>query len=358
MVVASLCLHTIACGSESGNDPTLSGGGTGLTLSAGETAGESDATGSDTGDGPRLDAMVETDGTAETDTGAGCSFEDHTPCDAVDGDPFQAIGLNCPGELSVTGTLNADASGVRVLSGWGSSGTYAPREGNGFLVLSTGDLGEMNDVPSDLGDAGFHCNSWFSGGGMDTTNFPAPINVQPTAGDCLVDPNLVGTGDCSGSIAPQFNQSGFKYDYQEARFSTTVPEGANALTFDVAFLTKEYPIWAGRPYNDIFVAWVETSTWSGNVSFDQMGNPLSLNAAFLEYYDDDGNLPEYAGTCMRYSAGTGWLQSSIPVVPGEAITVVFAIFDLEDVNWDSFVFIDNVQWGCDDPGGPSTVPID
>ncbi|MFY0532250.1 hypothetical protein [Nannocystis pusilla] len=53
----------------------------------------------------------------------------------------------------------------------------------------------------------------------------------------------------------------------------------------------------------MFVGWLESTNWTGNISFDQQGKALSLNAAFLELYDDGGDLPEFAGTCMRYSAG-------------------------------------------------------
>ena len=44
-------------------------------------------------------------------------------------------------------------------------------------------------------------------------------------------------------------------------------------------------------------------------------------------------------------------------MPGETIEVVLAIFDLDDVNWDSFVFLDNVRWSCSDAPGPITEPI-
>lgn len=40
-------------------------------------------------------------------------------------------------------------------------------------------------------------------------------------------------------------------------------------------------------------------------------------------------------------------------MPGDAIELVFAIFDL---NLDSFVFLDNFRWLCEGSGGPSTVP--
>ena len=107
---------------------------------------------------------------------------------------------------------------------------------------------------------------------------------------------------------------------------------------------------------EVFVAWLESEHWTGNIAFDMQGNPLSLNAAFLELYDDQGDLPEFAGTCMRYSAGTRWLTSTADVVPGESIDLILAIFDLDDVNWDSFVLVDNVRWSCGDAPGPITEP--
>ena len=325
--------------------PTTGGGGT-------QSASEGGSSGGGVTGGPLLDLGVPDFG------GGACAAEQHVPCDERGGDPLRAIGLNCPGELAVTGGFDGDASGLKVIDRWGAADTFTPREGQGFLVISTGDLAEMNDVPVDAGDVAFHCNSWFMpGDGMDTTKFPPPITKKPVQGDCLVDPAQVGTGDCSKSIQPQFNQSGFKYDYQELRFTATVPAGAESLSFDVAFLTKEYPIWKDRPYNDMFIGWIESEKWTGNVSFDAQGHALSLNAAFLELHDDAGGLPEFAGTCMRYSAGTRWLTTTADVVPGETIELVLAIFDLDDVNWDSFVFLDNVRWRCSDAPGPSTEPV-
>lgn len=335
-------------GSSGGVEPTTSSGG-------GTTSGDSSGaptSGDGLTGGPLLDLGMPDFG------GGACAAEQHVPCDEPGGDPLRAIGLNCPGELAVEGGFDGDVSGLKVIDRWGEADTFTPREGKGFLVIGTGDLGEMNDVPVDAGDVAFHCNSWFEpGDGMDTTKFPPPIDKKPVQGDCLMDPAQVGTGDCSKSIQPQFDQSGFKYDYQELRFKAVVPEGAESLSFDLAFLTKEYPIWKDRPYNDMFIGWIESEKWTGNVSFDMKGNALSLNAAFLELHDDAGALPEFAGTCMRYSAGTRWLTTTADVVPGETIELVLAIFDLDDVNWDSFVFLDNVRWSCSDTPGPVTEPI-
>lgn len=344
------------------------------TTSPSETEGTTEATVGPTGDGSDSDSGETTSTTDPTtgsttvkyDVGApdagdtegnACEVADHTACDLEPDDPFRAIGLNCPGEVTVAGSWQTDPVGMEVIASWGEGTTYTPREGSHFLVLSSGDLGERLDVPDSPGDAAFHCNSTHMLDGMDTSKFPAPIQAKDVGGDCLQNPALVGTGDCSNTIESQFQQSGWKYDYQELRFSTTVPEGASTLSFDVAFLTKEYPVWLDMPFNDMFIAWVESSTWSGNVSFDQNGKALSLNAAFLEYFDENGDLPQFAGTCMRYSAGTGWLTTTVAVEPGDDIEVVFAVFDLDDANWDSFVFLDNVRWGCDEIDEPETEPI-
>jgi hypothetical protein len=59
---------------------------------------------------------------------------------------------------------------------------------------------------------------------------------------------------------------------------------------------------------------------------------------------------------MRQHAGTNWLQTTAGVSPGESITVVFAIMDISDSILDSYVFLDNFQWGCEPTGKPSTMP--
>ncbi len=368
LAAISLAVIATACSDDGLTNPFNDGGNaaTGASSQGGTSAGTTNqATGS--ASLPDSDSQSSLDesgaifdvGTAETGPPGGgeCMAAMHTPCDAGSDDPFAAMGLGCPGETPIAGMVTAHPDGIEVLSSWGEGGTFDPREGEAYLVLSTGDLAERQSVPANPGDAAFHCNSWFTpGDGMDTTSFPPPITTQPVAGDCVANPALVGTGDCSGSVGPQFDASGFKNDYQEVRFTVTVPEDAESLSFDVAFLTKEYPIFFGQPYNDMFVAWLESSTWTGNISFDDGGNALSLNAALLDLFDDDGMLPEFAGTCMRYSAGTSWLTTTVDVPPGEEIELVFAIFDLDDANWDSFVFLDNFQWGCGEESGPSTVP--
>jgi hypothetical protein len=353
-----------ACGDARGTDSSPYGSG--ATLTAGTTAdteggdGDGDAGDGDgeSGDGDGDSTIFDVGATTGDGDGDGDCTLPHTPCDQGTSDPFAALGLGCPGEVAITPTIDAHLDGMGIRSSFGATSAYDPREGSAYFVLSTGHVAELDDEPTDPGDQIYHCNKWFSpGDGMDTTSFPPPIQKHDVAGDCLMNPALVGTGDCSNTIEQQFEQSGWKYDYQEIRLSVTVPADAHALAFDVAYFTTEWPVFAGQAYNDMFIAWLESSSWTGNISFDDGGHALSLNAAFFDYEDELGDLPEFAGTCMRYGAGTPWLTSTAEVVPGEQIELVFAIFDLDDVNLDSFVFLDNFRWLCEGTGGPSTVPI-
>jgi hypothetical protein len=104
----------------------------------------------------------------------------------------------------------------------------------------------------------------------------------------------------------------------------------------------------------MYIGWLESEAWTGNVTFDANDTTLSLNSSFFTVKDDAGNLPAVAGTCMRQHGGTPWLTSTVPVTPGETITLVFAVFDMSDAILDSYVFLDNFRWTCDTPDRPAT----
>lgn len=327
--------------------------------SSGDTDGGESGIGDDRG--PKFD-LGGGDGSGPLDTdGCGteceCTIPEHQPCDNATGDPFLAMGLGCPGELAVQSTVTGPPGAIGVRSSFGGNGTFAPREGAAYAVIGSGFVTDL-DMQTPGGDSNqdpTHCNDdlggqWDVGGAL-----PNPLRVNNVAGDCTADPSLLGTGDCSNTIAGQFNQGSSANDYVELRFEVDVPVDVVSLSYDFAFFSTEYPYYFGSAFNDMYVGWLESEAWTGNISFDANGNPISLNAGFLDYRDDAGNLPEFAGTCMRQHAGTGWLSTSTGVVPGEHITVAFAIFDLSDSILDSYVFLDNFQWGCE-PGAPVTTP--
>jgi len=330
--------------------------------SGGEAGGDTavdDAGSSD--EGAKFDLGVP-DGGPDDDRGCDterceCTIPDHVPCDAGTNDPFLAIGLNCPGELQVQDSTYGSANGIGVRTGFGSNATFDPREGSTFAVIGSGRINEL-DTQTPAGDFDFsptYCNDdlgAFDPGG----SLPAPLSANDVGGDCVANPALVGTGDCSNTIQGQFDQGGAAEDYTELRFELDVPPDVISFSYDFAFFSVEYPFYYGSAYNDMYVGWLESEAWTGNISFDADGNPISLNAGFLELTDDAANLPEFTGTCMRRHAGTKWLTTTSGVTPGEHITVVFAIFDLSDSILDSYAFIDNFQWGCDPTGMPQTEP--
>jgi hypothetical protein len=348
-------------GGGTGDDGDGTGGSSG-----GSSSGGGDDDGGDDG-GPKFDVGALPDlggddtGDCEGDE-CECTIPEHEPCDAGTTNPFHAMGLDCPGELQVNDSTSGPATAIGVRSSFGTNSTFDPREGEVYAVIGSGLVVELDDETPDS-DAGLlghasptYCNDDL--GAFDPgQTLPPPLKTNNVgAQDCAQNPALVGTGDCSNTIQGQFEQGDSANDYVELRFTLTVPPDVLSFSYDFAFFSTEYPYYYGSMFNDMYVGWLESTDWTGNVSFDEQGEPISLNAGFLEFKDDGGNLPEFDGTCMRYHAGTNWLQTTAGVRGNEDITVVFAIFDLSDSILDSYVFLDNWQWGCDPSGKPETLP--
>jgi hypothetical protein len=328
--------------------------------SAGTTAVADD--GDDTADdGLKLDVGNDTDSVPCNEGGCDdtCAVPKHEPCDADSDDPRHAMAIECPGELVTGATVKAADAAQGVRTGFGSTDTWAPREGSKFAVLGSGVVAEL-DTETPTGDQSIsptYCNddigpTWDVGNAL-----PAPLMPKDVAGDCAADSSLVGTGDCSKSIQKQFSQGVSANDYAEIRMQVVVPDGAKSFSYDFAFFSVEYPFYYFSEFNDMYVGWLDSENWTGNISFDEYGNPISLNASFLDFRDDAGTAAELEGTCMRSHAGTNWLSTNAPVEPGEEVTIVFAIFDLSDSILDSYVFLDNFQWGCEGGDHPETKPV-
>ena len=370
MLIVSALLVIAGCSAPS-RDAVVASGGDDAIGEAGDDpspvdddAAEDDSSGAAEGEtGIRLDVGYEPTGgelpCSEGGCDDDCEVPTHQPCDANSDDLMHAIGLQCPGELDIQGGADGAPSALGVRTGFGPTAEWAPREGAKVAVLGTGIVAEL-DTETPQGDQAIsptHCNDDLGPQVDPGLSLPMPIRPVNVAGDCLDSPDLIGDGDCSNSIQQQWDQGISANDYSEIRIETAVPDGSKSLSYDLAFFSTEYPFYYFSEFNDMFVGWLESESWTGNISFDEQGNPISLNASFLDFRDDTGNLPELQGTCMRQHAGTKWLQTSAPVVPGEQITLVLAIFDLSDSILDSYVLLDNFQWGCEGGGGPVTMPV-
>lgn len=354
----------------------------------GATNGDEDGTLLDVGD--PADRDCEADGTCEK-----CDAPPHTPCDGDPNELARAMGIGCPGEGDFQVQIRGSGRARGTLTTFGTTDEWDATEGERFAVLGTGYFDDLIPTPS----AQWPCNDDVDNVGARTIgphdvelDLPAPIvakDVGPVT--CEQDPTLVGTGDCSNTLEDEFfwtDTTKGAMDYTEIRITTRVPDTASSFSFDLAYFTVEYPQYYQSLFNDLFVGWLESENWTGNVSFDADGNPISLNAAFLEFKDTkkaielndqcgpqfcgvnsgrrdpvcdaDPNLcesPELWGTCFAGHAGTSWLTTTAAVEPGEEITLVFAIFDIEDSALDSYVFLDNWRWGCEPRNPPVTLPV-
>ncbi len=188
-------------------------------------------------------------------------------------------------------------------------GTFAPREGSEMALLATG-------VASAL---------------------PA-----------CVDDELYLWGDEGGTTL---------YDLAEIRVQCTVPEDATSLSFDLLFLTREYPVHTGAEASDTARSELTSQAWNGDVVLDTDGGPLDVDADLLVVT----NQVALEGTgfdCGAYGAATGWLRTVAPVHPGETLFIEWSIHDANDGTLDSAILVDGFAFGDAEVEEPVTgVPI-
>jgi len=137
------------------------------------------------------------------------------------------------------------------------------------------------------------------------------------------------------------------------------PSNATGYQFDFDFYSFEFPEWVCDSYNDQFIALVNPAPMgsiNGNISFDSMNNPVSVNIAFFDVCTYDAFYPQFpcalgptelSGTGFDIwddAGATSWLQTTAPIGPGETFSIRFAIWDTGDDAWDSSVLIDNFEW--------------
>lgn len=151
------------------------------------------------------------------------------------------------------------------------------------------------------------------------------------------------------------------------------PTNATGYSFSFKFYSFEFPEWVCNEFNDQFIALVNpapTGSLNGNISFDSMHNPVSVNLGFFDVCDPKDQ-SEYTGPSLpnpycpkgtseligtgfdiwdigyknSISAGaTSWLQSQAPIQGGAEFSIRFAMWDTGDQDYDSSTLIDNFQW--------------
>jgi hypothetical protein len=260
------------------------------------------------------------------------------PCDSAldlaDVDPMngaKAIGL-CqalkPGDKGwgvikaaytrANGAPATPGAAVGLLPKFGSG--VQPREGASLLGLSSGHARDAS-MP---GAAGSNSRDTL-GSGTAPSGFPQDV------------PNCSGSTEINDDIALDLEIKS--------------PANATGYSFDFSFYSFEYPEWVCTSFNDQFIALVDPAPMgsiNGNISFDSMKNPVSVNIAFFQVCAGCAlGTAELAGTGFDLwddAGATSWLTTQAPLTGGEIFKLRLAIWDTGDQAWDSTVLVDNFKW--------------
>jgi RTX calcium-binding nonapeptide repeat (4 copies) len=207
-----------------------------------------------------------------------------------------------------------------------------------------------------------------------------PLTLFPTDGDGY---GIMTTGDArlvddarqpaQGLNSQETYRGNTDYDVSVLQIDLEpVPDSASSpdcLSLDFQFLSEEFPRFVNDPngYNDAFIAELDPdpqTQWTTsdqeivaprNFAFDAEGNVVSINSTGI----GGMSAANAAGTAYEGSTdpeedidggATALLRATTSVTPGSH-SVVLSIFDQGDNQFDSAVFLDNLQLFKSGPGG-------
>ncbi len=240
-------------------------------------------------------------------------------------------------------------SSTAVLTNYGTGGV-APTQNGTMAGMSSGWMRDAND-PNYVQPNGGANFGWLH---------------NPPAGYLAANGGALPTSvDCDGINCPAGAGAN---DSVRLRLSIRVPTNALSFSYDFRFFSSEYWTWACTEFNDFYLALLSSGApgipADGNISFDSLNNPVSVNNGFFEHCVPNGcyTCPDgtgvLAGTGMDIAntgGGTVWLTTSSPIVPGEIITLDLMIFDVSDNILDSLVLLDGFEWSIE-PSDVGTEP--
>jgi hypothetical protein len=254
-----------------------------------------------------------------------------------------------------------------------------PKGGLNMMLLSTGSAAGQGDSNPPYQD--FQNTPSFNG---NNTQSAFPADFYTANGHKL--PNAPGCPEPNGTTAN---------DPVMLTLTIRVPTNAKSFKLATNFFSSEFPEYTCSPYNDFFVVLLD-SAYNGtpanpmdkNLAFylgNNMKYPVGVNLAhgntglFTQCKNGttgcagtSGNISTCVGTqqlmgtgldtpdpgeCDNDSlegGGTGWLETSGNVNPGEIMKLRIAIWDTSDHILDSIAAVDGFQWNVD-TSQPGTV---
>jgi hypothetical protein len=274
-----------------------------------------------------------------------------------------------PGLLSAaltdTDGITLPAAQYSIQSAFGDNN--APLFGSRLVVLSTGS-------PVNVGQAGYQAYE----PGFDTeTSSAMPADWLSANGGVV--PTAPGCPSLSGSVAE---------NPVMLTLRVRVPNNARSFTVNANFFSADYPEYVCSSYNDVFLVLLD-SAYTGAFpnpsdknlaqyfTGDSKPYPLGVNLAFgntglftqciasstgcssgvVGLTNTCQSTSDLVGTGMGLAenicgadnlvgGATGWLAVRGNVVPGETITLRFALWDTSDGASDSLVLLDNFRWSA------------
>jgi len=264
--------------------------------------------------------------------------DDTTTCDSkiaansTDAKDFaHAMDMCDPWVTATTFPTVADDKAHQVAPDWG---TFKVQMGSSMAALSNG-------IAADEDDTGYAAPQTGTSFGKLNTPYPLTPGTYACGNGTQNDPTNVN-------------------DLTELSVSLKVPSNANSFQLDVNYLTTDAPEWFCSTYVDqALILMSSKSATNADVLLDTQGRHMSANASYLVIND----APSLAGTGMEVAAqnntiagaATGWMTMTVPVIPGDTITLRFIIFDVQDAIYDSQLLMDHFRWSTTKVCGPKTV---
>ena len=243
---------------------------------------------------------------------------------------------------------------------------YKPREGETFLMVSTGVIKAPNAQGIVIENNGSQGGNG-PNGNDDTNALPPPMQSTKGSGGVPFT-KCDGMNDCSDTLEDQWALGNSDpNDKLWFTFKTKVPEGTFGYKFDFVFCSAEWPTWVDTGFNDLLIAWQSDPTkadpnanppidpYTGNVTFipdpgdPKKGLPLTITALDPYFLGDgfSGNEPQLAGTGFNGNACSNWFTAKGGVQPGADVTIGFFIADMSDTALATMAILDNFRWDCE-----------
>jgi len=369
--------------SQPATDPTtgMSGNSESATMGAtdsGTTEGpatEGSSAGPDAGTTAAIDSDATGDGTTASDDTSGDTTSADPPeeecmapakmipCDDGE-DPFKALGLGCSDDPTVAIPIKnpvvmaPDKASFRVATRFGSAPdpkdpdkpAWAPKEGKRFLVIGTGRFPALQ--PDGALVENNNQDSEGNNNPDELTQLPGVMKYQRGSNNGQGGTpfmNCDGKHDCSDTLEGQWmlEPDNVANDVLYMAFNVTVPQGTHGYLFDFVFFSEEYPHYVGTTFNDMFVVWSTSETFTGNVTFIE-NQPLTVTALdkFMTIEPGDPRLDGTGFPGDDEGAATEWFTAKASAEPGETFTIAISIFDMGDAVWDTVGILDNFRWDC------------